>query len=154
MTVRNRRHSRITARVLQLLGDWLDRQPEPRGEVLGGEVGCRLRRTPDSTVGVDAIYISPELAAQDPAETSLVDGAPTLAVEVLSPNDTEKEINDKVDEYLAAGVPLVWVVDPHDRTVLVYRPGAEPELFNVRHELSGEPHLPGFKVPVAHLFGR
>ena len=51
-------------------------------------------------------------------------------------------------------VALVWVVDPHDRTVLVYRPKAEPELFNIRHELSAEPELPGLRIPVAQIFAR
>jgi Uma2 family endonuclease len=60
--------------------------------------------------------------------------------------------NEKIDGYLAAGVLLVWVIDPHRRTVAVYRPGAEPELVNVRQELAAEPHLPGFRVPAARLF--
>ncbi len=154
MTKRNRWHSRVMARLSQLLGDWLDRQPEPRGEVLDGEAGCRLRRNPDTSVGIDVVYISPQLAAQDPDDTTLIDGVPTLVVEILSPNDTVEEINDKVDEYLAAGVPLVWLVDPHHRTVEVHRPDGEPELFNVRQEISAEPHLPGFRVPVAQIFGR
>jgi Uma2 family endonuclease len=75
-----------------------------------------------------------------------------LVVEILSPNDTQSEIDEKVDGYLAAGVALVWVIDPHDRTVLVYRPGTEPALATVRQELDGEPHLPGFRVAVARLF--
>jgi Uma2 family endonuclease len=77
---------------------------------------------------------------------------PILAVEILSPNDTLDEINDKIDEYLAVGVPLVWIIDPRRRTVTIHRPGQEPEFVNVRQELSGEPHLPGFRVPVAELF--
>ena len=63
MTVRNRWHSRIMARVAQVLNNWLDQQPDPRGSVLCGEAGCRLRRNPDSTVGIDVVYIGPELAA-------------------------------------------------------------------------------------------
>ncbi len=152
MTVRNRWHSCIMGHVTYFLRAWLEQQSGPRGAVLVGEAGCRLRRTPDSTVGIDVVYIGPDLAAQEPADTSLIDGVPVLAVEILSPEDTVEEINEKVDEYLAASVPLVWVIDPHDRTVLVYRPGAEPELFNVRQDLSGEPHLPGFRVPVAEFF--
>ncbi len=154
MTVRNRWHSRIMARIAQLLGDWLDRQPEPRGEVLGGEAGVRLRRNPDTIVGVDVVYIGPELAAQEPADTRLIDGVPILAVEILSPSDTEDEINEKVAAYRNAGVALIWVVDPHDRTVLVYRPNTEPEFFNVHQDLAGDPHLPGFHVPVAQIFSR
>jgi Uma2 family endonuclease len=154
VTRRSRSHSRVEARIAQLLGDWLDQQPTPRGEVYAGEVGCRLRGTPDSAVGIDVIYISAELAASQPAETRMIDGPPILAVEILSPNDTEEEVNEKVQEYLAVGVPLVWVVDPAFRTVTVYRPGAEPEMFNINQQLSGEPHLPGFVVPVAKIFGR
>ena len=77
---------------------------------------------------------------------------PVLAVEILSPNNTVEEIDEKIDQYLEAGVPLVWIVDTRDRTVTIYRPDQEPELVNVRQELSGEPHLPGFRVPVANLF--
>jgi Uma2 family endonuclease len=47
----------------------------------------------------------------------------------------------------------VWAINPHRRTVTIYRPDEEPEMVNVRQELSGEPHLPGFRVPVAQLFG-
>ncbi len=94
------------------------------------------------------------MAAHNPEDTTLIDGVPTLAVEILSPNDTEEDVNERVDEYLAAGVALVWLVDPHHRTVEVHRPGGEPELFNVRQEMSAEPHLPGFGVPVAQIFGR
>jgi Uma2 family endonuclease len=152
MTVRNRWHSRIMVRVARFLDVWLDQQPEPRGSVLCGEAGCRLRRNPDTTVGIDVVYISAELAARQSDKTSLIDGAPVLVVEILSPNDTQDEINEMIDSYLQAGVALVWVINPHDRTVLIYRPGAEPELVNALQELSGEPQLPGFRVPVAQLF--
>jgi Uma2 family endonuclease len=152
MTIRNRIHSRIMVRSGKFLDNWLDLQPEPHGLVLCGEVGCRLRRNPDTTVGIDVAYISAEVAARVSDETSLIDGVPILVIEILSPSDTQEKIDEKVDVYLSAGVALVWVIDPHDRTVLIYRPGAEPELVNVRQELSGEPHLPGFRVPVAQLF--
>ena len=52
-----------------------------------------------------------------------------------------------------AGVPLIWVIDPHDRTVLIYRPGRRPQFVDDSQELIGEPQLPGFRVPVAQLFG-
>ena len=152
MTVRNRWHSRIMARVAKFLDNWLDQQPEPRGSVLCGEAGCRLRRNPDTTVGIDVVYVPPEVAARESEDTSLIDGVPVLVVEILSPNDTQEQVDEKTDDYLSAGVALVWVIDPHDRTVLIYRPGAEPELVNARQILSGEPQLPGFQVPVAQLF--
>lgn len=152
MTRRSRLHARTEANVTHIVKSWLDRQSPPRGEVLSGEAGCILRRDPDTTVGIDVAYISPEMAARQSDETTLIDGPPVLAVEILSPSDKQSDIDEKVEEYLAARVALVWVVNPRFRTVTVFRNDAEPELFNVRQELSADPHLPGFRVPVRELF--
>src|SRR6266496_810012 len=62
MTGRNRGHSRIEAKIAYLLRRWLETQPKPQGEVLVGEAGVRLRRNPDSSVGVDVAYLSPQHA--------------------------------------------------------------------------------------------
>jgi Uma2 family endonuclease len=152
MTVRNRDHSRIMAQVVRWLGNWLVGQPEPRGQVLCGEAGCRLHQTPESVVGIDVAYISAELAARSSDETTLVDGPPLLAVEILSPNEVQEEIDEKIGEYLDAGVALVWIINPRWRTVVVYRSNEQPEMVNARQELTAEPHLPGFRVRVADLF--
>ena len=127
---------------------------EPRGEVFSGEAGCRLSRDPDTTVGIDVVYFDAQTLAVQPEDTTLLEGIPKLAVEVLSPSDTVENINEKVDTYLAHRVPLVWLVDPHNRTILVHRPEAEPDMFNVTQEISGEPVMPGFRVAVARIFGR
>ena len=103
-------------------------------------------------MGIDVVYIAANLAQQQSVETTLIDGVPVLAVEILSPSDTLDEISEKIDDYLAAGVALVWIINPHDQTVTIYRANAEPELVNVRQELSGEPHLPGFRVAAAEIF--
>lgn len=154
MTVRNRWHSRVMVRISRFLDTWLDQQPPPRGEILCGEAGCRLRRNPDTTVGIDVVYVGPELAHKEPEETTLIEGVSILAVEILSPNDTIEGIQEKVANSLQADVKLVWVIDPHDQTVTIYQPGSPPYLVNVTQELSGEPHLPGFRVSVAQLFDR
>ncbi len=152
MTVRNRWHSEIMALTTTSLVNWLKQQPEPRGSVLCGEVGVRLTRDPDTTVGVDVAYVSAEVAALHADDSTLIDGPPILAVEILSPSNTQDEIDEKIDQYLAAGVALVWIIHPRRRTVTIYRPDAEPQLVNVGQELTGEPHLPGFRVAVADLF--
>jgi Uma2 family endonuclease len=82
----------------------------------------------------------------------LIDGVPTLIVEILSPSDTIEEIGAKIEVYQNAGVLLIWVIDPDDRTVTIYRLDAEPQLVNVKQELVGEPQLPGFRVAVAEIF--
>jgi len=151
MTVRNRFHSRVEANVVQHLKNWLDGRPAPRGEILCGEVGFRLKGTPDSAVGIDVAYASAELVAATGDRQKIFDGPPVLAVEVLSPSDTHEEIVAMIDLYLEAGV-IVWEVDPGLRTIRVHRPGHEPEMFNAAQELSGESYLPGFRVAVARLF--
>jgi Uma2 family endonuclease len=153
-TKRDCRSSRVVARLAQLLRNWRDGQPEPRGDVFAGEAGCILRHNPDTTVGIDVVYVSAEVVARESDETTLIDGVPTLVVEILSPNTTVEEIEEKVEEYLAAKVPLIWIVNPRRRTVEVVRPDAPPQLFNETQELSAEPHLPGFRVPVTRIFGR
>jgi Uma2 family endonuclease len=151
VTRRNRRHSPVEARVTRFLGNWLDTQPEPRGEIVSGEAGFRLHRDPDTGVGVDVAYLSAEVFERA-RESAYFEGAPILAAEVLSPSDQQEDIDEKVQLYLESGVAIVWVINPIFRTVTVYRQDAEPELFNVLQELSAEPHLPGFRVAVVKLF--
>ncbi|MEO8499100.1 MAG: Uma2 family endonuclease, partial [Planctomycetota bacterium] len=79
---------------------------------------------------------------------------PVLAVEILSPSDKLESVNEKVDEYLATGVALVWVVDPHFQTVTVFQSGVEPELFNKEQILTAGPHLPGLSIAVKAIFER
>ena len=153
LTVRNRWHSRSMVRVGHLLEIWLEEQPEPRGEVISGEVGFRLLRNPDTTVGIDVAYATAELVRKTPKFQPYFDGAPVLAVEILSPSDTHEGVSEKIELYREAGVPLIWIVNPDLRTVQVLRAGAEPEMFNVRQDLPGGPELPGFRVPVAKVFG-
>ena len=152
MTVRNRLHSEVMASLTARLKNWRDSQPEPRGKVLCGDAGVRLARDPDTTVGVDIVYISPEMSARQSDKTTLIEGAPELVVEILSPYDVLDEINEKIDTYLSAGVPLVWVVDPRRRTVAVYRPKAPPSLVAEGQELTGEEVLPGFRAALEELF--
>lgn len=78
---------------------------------------------------------------------------PDVAAEVISPHDLYYAVDDKVQEYLEAGIQLVWVINPNRRTVSVYRSGGEPpSRLGERDELSGEEVLPGFRCPIASLF--
>jgi Uma2 family endonuclease len=152
MIKRDRWHSRSMSRLGYLFENWLGRQPEPRGQIVVGEAGFRLRRNPDTSVGINLAYVSAEVIANTPEKTVFFEGAPTLAVEIFSPSDRHEEIAEKVRVYLEAGVAIVWLVDPEFRTVLVHRPDAAPELFNVRQEIAAEPSLPGFRIAVADIF--
>ena len=80
------------------------------------------------------------------------DGAPELAVEVLSPSNRPREMAEKVTQFLAAGAVLVWVLDPRRRTAVVYRTGAQPQTLSSEDEIDGGEVLPGFHVKVGRLF--
>lgn len=120
MMVRNRWHSRVEARVVQSLLNWLDLQPLPRGAVYSGEAGFRLATNPDQIVGIDVALVSAEVARLNPRDTTLVDGVPTLAVEISSPSDTFDDIENKVQTYLDAGVRMVWQVNSRRRTIEMF----------------------------------
>ena len=76
---------------------------------------------------------------------------PTLAVEVISPNNTAEEMEAKVAEYLAAGTLLVWLTFPESRMVIAFWPGGGA-VFKSGDTITAEPALPGFARPVADLF--
>jgi Uma2 family endonuclease len=98
--------------------------------------------------------VSVLLAAHIP-ETSpagFFHGAPDLAVEVLSPSDTYAEVVERLDDYFAAGVPVVWVVHPRRRGVERRTPDGPPRWLAEDAVLDGAPVLPDFRLPVADLF--
>jgi Uma2 family endonuclease len=150
MTVRNWQHSAILMKLGMWLNLWLKDRPEPHGRVVGGEAGFRL--SSGTLVGIDAAYASPELAVATPEGQAIFEGSPTLAIEILSPSDKQKDIDDKVASYLASDVPHVWVIQPRSRTITAYHPGVEPRFFTASQQIDAEPHLPGFRMPVASLF--
>lgn len=79
---------------------------------------------------------------------------PDLAVEVLSPSNTQSEMAIKLDEYAKAGVKLVWYVDPERKEVDVYPKGnaKRKKTLGVNDSLDGSDVLPGFSVPVSRIF--
>jgi Uma2 family endonuclease len=121
------------------------------GRVLGGEVGIYTHRNPDTVRGVDVAFISNERLAQVQS-TGYLDVAPELIVEVMSPDDRWGEVNDKLAEYFAVGVQLVWVADPRRQQIHVYRSQTEIDILSVDDTLTGAELLPGFSVAVADIF--
>ena len=104
-------------------------------------------RKPDATVvRIERIRALPE---SDPGYMPIV---PDLAVEVVSKNDRTHKVSEKVKEYLDAGFPLVWVLDPTLRTLVVYPKGGKPTLLSGDDEATCESALPGFRCKVDDFF--
>ena len=152
MTRRNPWHASVETNVATLLRNWVKSRPRPRGRVYSGEIGTRLRRSPDTTVGIDVAYFSADTVLANAKSRSLIDGPPILAVEILSPSDKLEDIWDKVAEYLDAGVAVVWVIDPVFKTVTVNQQNQSAVTLDSNQELTAEPHLPGFTTPVSAVF--
>ncbi len=123
------------------------------GEVLVGQVGIYTARRPDTVRGADVAYISNERLARVQS-SSYLDVAPELVVQVLSPDDRWGELMDKLSEYFAVGVQVVWVADPKTQSVYVYHAPNKVQHFSAEDALPGGEVLPGFDVPVAELFAR
>jgi Uma2 family endonuclease len=123
------------------------------GVVLGAETGFLLARDPDTVRGADIAFLSMSRLPEGGRPTGYFPGPPDLAVEVVSPNDTLTEVEDKVDDYLAAGTKLVWVVNPRRKTVTVHRPAAPPAMLGATDTLTAdEDVIAGFRCGVAEIF--
>ena len=79
---------------------------------------------------------------------------PDFVIELRSSSDTLPGIQRKMEEYIANGVRLGWLIDPLDPThrVYIYRPGAEVESLSAPESLTGDPELPGFTLDLKPIW--
>lgn len=140
------------------LGVWLAHllinyvTPNDLGTVSGADGGYVLFHDPDTVRSPDVGFIAK--ARLKPRTGKFYEMAPDLAVEIVSPNDTASEVRAKVKEYFQAGVRLVWVVYPNDRSVDVHRPNQPTVSLEVGETLDGGEVLPGFTLPVKDIFAQ
>jgi Uma2 family endonuclease len=126
--------------------------PRKLGVVAGGDGTLRMRngrvRLPDVS------FITTErFAALPRPRPPIPEIGPDLAVEVLSPSNTAREIGQKLQEYFESGTRLAWVIDPPTRTVAVYvAPDRPAHTLSESDNIDGGDVLPGFSVAVAEFF--
>lgn len=123
-----------------------------QGRIHIGGIGIYTHRHPDIIRAADVAYISNERFAQQKRKGGYLDIAPELVVEVLSPDDCWQEVMHKMREYFGVGVQLVWVADPDEQVVYVYRSPTDVREFKSGDSLTADAILNGFAVPVADLF--
>ena len=100
----------------------------------------------------DVSFVKRRCFAADRWQEGFLTIAPDLAVEIISSNDLASEVNEKIEDYRSAKIPLIWLIDPEVRTVLVYRGDRTVTSLGENDELSGENIIPGFRCQVAELF--
>jgi Uma2 family endonuclease len=97
-----------------------------------------------------ALVWAHRLAQADPDDELYI--APDFVAEVVSPTNGYNEIRGRVNEFLGAGVPLVWVVEPEFRSIQAYRGDGSVALCPAHATIANEPALPGFSLVVGDLF--
>ncbi len=141
------RHDRVRWRLESALQRFV--AAHALGEVFG-EAGYVLARDPDTVRGPDLSFVARERLV-DFDDSRFFEGAPDLAVEILSPSNRPGEVRAKVAEYLAAGSRLVWVVEPERRIVTSYRELLRPRVVGEGDVLDGEDVVPGFALALDQL---
>ena len=116
------------------------------------ESGYWIERQPDTVRGPDVSFVRRERLPAEGAPRAFFEGAPDLAVEIVSPSDNATGLEAKVHQYLQNGVQRVWVVYPDSRRVTVHRPGGSAQCYEEEATLEEPELLPGFALPLAEVF--
>jgi len=117
------------------------------------EVGFRLGRDPDTVRAPDVAFVARARLPTGDLPVAYWEGAPDLAVEMISPSESAEEVRQKIDEYLRAGARLVWIVYPRLRVAEIWRPDGSWTKVDRDGVLSGEDVVPGFAISLAQVFG-
>ncbi|MCY3018705.1 MAG: Uma2 family endonuclease [Planctomycetota bacterium] len=142
----------VTMCIASLLFDFVGRRH--LGWVMGNETGIHVSRKKQRSRGADVLFISYKRLPEGKLKKGFLTVPPELIVEVLGEEDTWPRVQEKVRDYHEFGVDMVWVADPDNATVKILPRGGTPQTVGPEGEIDGGEILPGFRVPVAKLFGR
>ena len=121
------------------------------GQTYAAGTGFHIEHDPDSVIAPDCSFVRTDRLID--IEHGFFPGPPDLAIEVVSPNETREGALDRVQMWLDAGTPLVWVAWPPTRSVTVHRlGGGKAEVLHEGDRLNGGDVLPGFECDVAEVF--
>jgi Uma2 family endonuclease len=122
------------------------------GQVCAAETGFKIHSDPDTVRAPDVAFVAQERIPPTGVPRGYWELAPDLVVEVVSPNDSAAEVQDKIEEWLNAGVRRVWVVYPDTQTIQIYHSLKEVTVLKPGDKLDGEDVLPGFSCAVKEIF--
>jgi Uma2 family endonuclease len=130
----------------------LNAQLYPQEGAAAGEVMIYCFDRPNHGRKPDVVYLGKNRWEGNRMPDGDLHSPPDLVAEVLSPGNGGIELEDKLDEYLVAGIPLVWIVNPDRRTIRVYRNDGTTHLFRGQEVIENEPLLPGFRLSASDVF--
>jgi len=144
------RTGRRNSKIIIQLGMWAEK--DGRGEVYDSSAGFRLpngaRRSPDAS------WIPNDRVAALPREQQegFYHLCPDFVIELRSSTDRLNRLKAKMEEYIANGAELGWLIDPKERTVWIYRPGRPPECVTNPELVPGEGPVAGFVLELADVW--
>jgi Uma2 family endonuclease len=141
-------HSFVSGQIYSILREHVE--PRKIGYVLTNETGIYIRSELPRTRGADVLFISRKRLPKGKLPKGFFHVAPELVAEVIS--DPWSVMEEKIKDYHATGVDMVWVADPKTRTVKKFPRNGKPEIVHDGSDIDGGKILPGFKVPVARFF--
>ena len=122
------------------------------GFVLGSDLGFRCFENHDTLRRPDVSFITSARLKADQLTAGYVTIPPDLAIEVVSPNDLAYEVEQKVEEYLDAGIRMVWVVFPNTKTINIYHSDRSVQKLSEANTIIAAEVIPGFSAPVRAIF--
>ena len=143
-------HALVLVKLSRLLGNAVD--AAGIGFVLVGDPGVHLASNPDTVRAPDLAFYEKGRMPPLADFRGFLQVVPDLVVEVVSPDDTPREVDAKAQMWLYNGVRLVWVVWPAARMVEVYRPGEDAATLREDDTLTGETIAPSFSCVVEDIF--
>ncbi len=143
-------HGRIAMNLAWSLADHV--KSRSLGVVFAAETGFKISSDPDTVRAPDAAFVRRERVEAVGDTEGYWPGAPDLAVEVASPNDRFAEVEEKVAGWLSAGTGMVFVANPHGKTVTVRRSEREAVILSEGETVEGGEVVPGWTLPVADVF--
>jgi Uma2 family endonuclease len=150
MTPAGHRHGRVAMGI----GSRLDQHVRENGlgAVYAAETGFKIASHPDTVRAPDVAFVRRERVEEVGDAEGFWPGAPDLAVEVVSPDDSYGEVEEKVFDWLSAGCRMVVVVNPRKRTATVYRSRSDIVVLTEDESLDGGEVVPGWRIPVRQIF--
>ena len=143
-------HGTAAGNLLFVLGPYV--KQHGLGRVFPDGTGYELLRLPHTVRVPDASFVRADRLPERGTGPGLLQLAPDLAIEVLSPSETASELEEKLDDYTAAGTSLVWVLDPTRRTVMIVASNAPVRWLREGDTLDGGGVIPGFSCAVSEVF--
>ncbi|MEP7342220.1 MAG: Uma2 family endonuclease [Acidobacteriota bacterium] len=136
--------------IIRQLSNW--RKEDGTGKSFESSTGFKLPNGADRSP--DASWVEKARLAQLSLEEKkkFLPLCPDFAIELRSPSDGLETVKAKMDEYIACGLRLGWLIDPEEKAVYVYRLGEPVQKLENANEISADPELPGFVLDLREVW--